>query len=82
MNTASLKRRLQRTHCAHPDEGIRLYIGNASPKLEKIVLNQGLKLAVSDKKIIEVAINEMTTITGQKGGCNNFKERYLQLQIT
>ncbi len=37
-----------------------------APKLEKIVLNQGLGLAVADKKIIEVAINEMTTITGQK----------------
>ena len=36
------------------------------PKLEKIVLNQGLGSAVADKKIIEVAINEMTTITGQK----------------
>jgi len=37
-----------------------------SPKLQKIVLNQGLGIAVADKKIIEVAINEMTTITGQK----------------
>ena len=37
-----------------------------APKLEKIVLNQGLGIAVVDKKIIEVAINEMTTITGQK----------------
>jgi large subunit ribosomal protein L5 len=37
-----------------------------APKLEKIVLNQGLGIAVADKKIIEVAINEMTTITGQK----------------
>lgn len=37
-----------------------------APKLEKIVLNQGLGVAVADKKIIEVAINEMTTITGQK----------------
>lgn len=36
------------------------------PKLEKIVLNQGLGIAVADKKIIEVAVNEMTTITGQK----------------
>lgn len=36
------------------------------PKLEKIVLNQGLGIAVADKKIIEIAINEMTTITGQK----------------
>ena len=37
-----------------------------APKLEKIVLNQGLGIAVADKKIIEIAINEMTTITGQK----------------
>ena len=36
------------------------------PKLEKIVLNQGLGAAVADKKIIETAVNEMTTITGQK----------------
>ncbi len=37
-----------------------------APKLEKIVLNQGLGIAVADRKIIEVAINEMTAITGQK----------------
>ncbi len=36
------------------------------PRLEKIVLNQGLGIAVADKKIIETAITEMTTITGQK----------------
>ncbi|MFA6703119.1 MAG: 50S ribosomal protein L5 [Dysgonamonadaceae bacterium] len=37
-----------------------------TPKLEKIVINQGLGIAVADKKIIEIAINELTTITGQK----------------
>lgn len=36
------------------------------PKLEKIVLNQGLGDAVADKKIIDQAIDEMTAITGQK----------------
>lgn len=36
------------------------------PVLEKIVLNQGLGMATSDKKIIETAIAEMTAITGQK----------------
>ena len=36
------------------------------PRLEKIVLNQGLGSAVADKKIIDTAIVEMTTITGQK----------------
>jgi len=37
------------------------------PKLEKIILNQGLgRYANADKKIIEIAINEMTIIAGQK----------------
>ena len=36
------------------------------PRLTKICINQGLGDAVSDKKIIESAINEMSTITGQK----------------
>ena len=36
------------------------------PKLEKICLNQGIGAAVADKKLVETAIEEMTTITGQK----------------
>jgi large subunit ribosomal protein L5 len=36
------------------------------PKLEKICLNQGLGIAVSDKKLLEGAIGEMTLIAGQK----------------
>ena len=36
------------------------------PKLEKIVLNQGVGDAIADKKIIEVATQEMTMISGQK----------------
>ena len=36
------------------------------PKLEKICINQGVGDAVSDKKMIESAVKEMTTITGQK----------------
>ena len=36
------------------------------PKLEKICINQGLGDAVADKKIIEGALKEMATITGQK----------------
>ncbi len=36
------------------------------PKLEKIVINQGLGQAISDKKLIDIAIDELTTITGQK----------------
>ncbi|MGL5689897.1 MAG: 50S ribosomal protein L5, partial [Bacteroidales bacterium] len=36
------------------------------PVLKKIVINQGLGIAVADKKIIDIAINELTAITGQK----------------
>jgi len=44
------------------------------PKLEKICINQGVGDAVSDKKIIDVAINEMTTITGQKAVATKSKK--------
>ena len=37
-----------------------------APRLEKICLNRGVNGAVSDKKMIDVAIEELTTITGQK----------------
>ena len=36
------------------------------PKLEKITINQGMGQAVADKKLIEIAQQELTTITGQK----------------
>ncbi|NDD59308.1 MAG: 50S ribosomal protein L5 [Chlamydiae bacterium] len=52
------------------------------PKLEKIVINQGVGIAVSDKKLIDNAVKEMTTITGQKAvatlskkDISNFKVR-------
>lgn len=37
-----------------------------APKLTKICLNRGVNGAVNDKKLIDVAIEELTTITGQK----------------
>ena len=36
------------------------------PKLEKIVISQGLGDAVSDKKIVEYAMDELSQISGQK----------------
>jgi len=36
------------------------------PRLLKICMNQGVGDAVTDKKLIEYAINEMSNITGQK----------------
>jgi large subunit ribosomal protein L5 len=36
------------------------------PKLQKIVLSKGVGAAVADKKLIDHAVEELTTITGQK----------------
>lgn len=36
------------------------------PKLEKIVLNQGVGQAIADKKLLEFSVNELTAIAGQK----------------
>lgn len=36
------------------------------PKLKKIVLSRGIGAAVADKKLIDYAVDELTTITGQK----------------
>jgi len=36
------------------------------PKLEKIVINMGLGEAVDDSKVIDVAVNELALISGQK----------------
>ena len=36
------------------------------PKLEKIVVSKGVGAAIADKKLIDYALEELTTITGQK----------------
>ena len=52
------------------------------PKLEKIVVSQGIGAATADKKLIDNSITELTTITGQqavptksKKDISNFKLR-------
>ncbi len=37
-----------------------------TPKLEKICINRGVNGAVTDKKLVEVAVDELGQITGQK----------------
>jgi large subunit ribosomal protein L5 len=36
------------------------------PKLEKICINRGVNGAVNDKKLIDIAVDELSQITGQK----------------
>jgi large subunit ribosomal protein L5 len=38
----------------------------AIPRIEKIVLNMGMGEAVSNSKVLDVAVEELSTITGQK----------------
>ena len=37
-----------------------------APRLTKICLNRGVNGAVNDKKLVEIAVEELSTITGQK----------------
>lgn len=37
-----------------------------APKLQKICINRGINGAVADKKLVDIAVEELTTITGQK----------------
>src|ERR1700752_2625737 len=37
-----------------------------APRLEKICLNRGANGAVSDKKLVDIALDELSTISGQK----------------
>ncbi len=53
-----------------------------APRLEKICINQGVGGATGDKKLVDNAANELTTITGQKAvstkartSVSNFKLR-------
>ncbi len=52
------------------------------PKIQKICINKGMGIAVTDKKLIDVAAEEISTITGQKAvptkskkAISNFKLR-------
>ena len=36
------------------------------PRLEKVVLNQGVGAAVADKKLVDIAQEELTIVSGQK----------------
>lgn len=64
--TARLKSEYQDKYAAELIKELGLANSMQVPKLEKIVLNIGLGRAKDDKKMIEVATNTLTKITGQK----------------
>ena len=65
-NTASLKKEYAERIAPALKEKFNYSSTMQIPVLKKIVINQGLGAATADKKIIDVAINEITAIAGQK----------------
>jgi large subunit ribosomal protein L5 len=65
-NTASLKQEYVERIAPALKSKFQYTSSMQIPVLKKIVINQGLGDATDDKKIVEVAINEITAITGQK----------------
>ena len=65
-NTASLKKEYAERIAPALMKQFNYTSSMQIPVLKKIVINQGLGMATADKKIIEVAVNEITAITGQK----------------
>ena len=65
-NTASLKKEYAERIAPALKSQFQYSSSMQVPVLKKIVINQGLGMAVADKKIIDIAISELSTITGQK----------------
>ena len=66
MDTAQLKKVYKETIAPELQKQFNYSSAMQIPVLKKIVVNMGLGDATQDKKIIDVAINEVTAITGQK----------------
>lgn len=66
MNTAQLKKEYKERITPALMKQFNYSSPMQIPVLKKIVINQGLGSATQDKKIIDVAINELSAITGQK----------------
>ena len=66
MDTAQLKKQYKEQIAPALQKQFNYSSAMQIPVLKKIVINQGLGDATQDKKIIDVAINELTAITGQK----------------
>jgi large subunit ribosomal protein L5 len=70
MSTKTYMPRLQQKYREEVIQSLMKRFGYTSimqvPKLEKICLNRGVNGAVADKKLVDVAVDELTTISGQK----------------
>jgi large subunit ribosomal protein L5 len=82
MATARLKEKYNKEIVSQLQERFQYKSVMQVPKIVKICINKGIGNAVSDKKLVDVGVDELTTITGQKAvatkaktSVSNFKLR-------
>ena len=82
MATARLKEKYQKEVVPALKEKFQYKNVMQVPKLTKISINKGIGAAVADKKLVDIGVEELTTITGQKAvatiakkSVSNFKLR-------
>ena len=80
-NTASLKNEYKERIVPALIEQFGYQSRMQVPVLKKIVINQGLGMATADKKIIDVAIAELSAITGQKAVATLSKKDISNFQL-
>jgi large subunit ribosomal protein L5 len=84
--TETYKPRLKERYLGEIVPALREKFGYKSimqvPKIEKVCINKGIGAAVADKKLVDVGVEELSTITGQKAvptyakkSVSNFKLR-------
>lgn len=82
MATTRLKEKYTKEVVSHLHEKFQYKSIMQVPRLDKIVINKGIGAAVSDKKLIDAGLEEITLIAGQKAiptmskkAVSNFKLR-------
>src|SRR5687768_11752048 len=82
MATARLKEKYNKEIVTQLRERFQYKSVMQVPKITKICINKGIGSAVSDKKLVDIGVDELTTITGQKAvatkaktSVSNFKLR-------
>jgi len=78
MSTATYTPRLQTKYQKEVVPALMKKFGYSTvmqvPKITKICLNRGVNGAVADKKLIDIAVDELTMITGQKAVATRSKK--------
>lgn len=82
MNTPRLKEKYQKEIVPALMERFQFKSVMQVPKVTKVSINKGIGMAVSDKKLVDIGVEELTAISGQKAvptyaknSISNFKLR-------